>query len=123
MKRYFLVLFTLMHLNIDAQNHPNIGCDPSPPIAVSDLVITEMNLPIIICICKNDIGGCCDLENDFILQSTTGLNGGSFWKNSDCTVVYNPPLNYVGTDVVYYQIPDVCGDTSAVQNITINIVQ
>jgi large repetitive protein len=99
-----------------------------PPTANDDIYQTTKNVPIT----KNPLVNDFDKNGDLIqlrlpLGATivNSVKGGNITWNSNSTVTYNPPKNFVGEDIVTYTIEDVQNNPAtnapASANITVTI--
>lgn len=106
-----------------AGNNGNNGdnSNNAAPVAVDDSLAINMNAPRnLVAVLDNDTDG----EGPVTLVSVeqTSVNGGKVRLNENANgVIYEPPINYSGTDSVSYTISD--GNLTANASIDVNIGQ
>jgi len=82
--------------------------DPLHPYAHVDIASTSVNLSTDIPVLANDWDANGDSISIRSFSSTTAT-GGTVIKKSANTLRYTPPTNYVGKDMIYYEVEDSTG--------------
>ncbi len=89
-----------------------------PPIAINDVVFTEVNSSIFYNAGANDIEPDLEVMHFNML---VGPSNGTVIFNTNGTFLYTPAANYIGPDVIFYQACDPCNVCRNAQ-IQINVV-
>ena len=80
------------------------GGGNTPPVAIGDLAVTQMNTPVTVNVLEND----SDVDGDTLVLSNIMVapEVGSVSVNADNTVTFAPNPNFVGDAVIDYTIED-----------------
>ena len=80
------------------------GGGNTPPVAIGDLAVTQMNTPVTVNVLEND----SDADGDTLVLSSIEVapEVGSVSVNADNTVTFAPNPNFVGDAVIDYTIED-----------------
>ena len=98
-----------------------IAQDNQAPVANDDVAMTPTDLPIGINVLKNDTDDNGDLLSVSI-ESTTSQQGGNIEINENGILRYTPPNNFIGVDIIDYQVSDGFGGTASAK-LKINVIK
>ena len=90
-----------------------------PPEANDDISGTFLNNPIFIEVLENDLGGLVDSS---IVIETPPQNG-TATPQADGTILYEPGLDFLGTDSFEYSVADIDGRRSENATVDLNVVE
>lgn len=82
------------------------------PIAENDSIVTDLNTAIDIAVLNNDYDPDNDAISAVIIVHNPAQNGATASINTDLSITYLPPTDFVGTDSFAYIISDATGELS-----------